>query len=109
MSCPPQNHPQPPSMTTSHDHRLGQLLPAQDTVMFTPPTPTDLTANVTSFRDALPDVTPLNNLITSLTTAETALFTAFPATTTADYLAWIAVVKCVASRPSAVHVPCVLS
>lgn len=64
--------------------------------MFTPPTPSDLTANVTGFRDALPDLTPLDNLVTSLTAAEAVLFTAFPAATTADYVAWIAIVKCAA-------------
>ena len=57
--------------------------------MNNPPTPAQLTANLTSFQTQLPDPTGLDPLIPSLTAAEAALHVAFPTEDTDAYVAWI--------------------
>jgi hypothetical protein len=50
-------------------------------------------SNLTAFKNDLPALTPLDDLIGSLNAAETALFVAFPQAETTAYEAWIATVK----------------
>lgn len=63
----------------------------QDAAMATSPSPRDVASNLTAF--SLPDWTPINDLIDTLETAETALYAAFPVADTTTYLDWIATTR----------------
>lgn len=59
----------------------------QAAAMATTPSPRDVAANLQSF--SLPDLQPIDDLITLLTAAENALSAVFTPSETTAYLAWI--------------------
>jgi hypothetical protein len=62
----------------------------QDATMAGPPSPGSVAADLTTFNNSMPPLTNLDNLISSLATAETNLFLDFPVATTNSLLTQLA-------------------